>query len=381
MENTMHRLLRRTLWSIGGALLLIPLLLVWGTVSRVIPATLPPPTGPYAVGRMEFDWIDQSRPDPFVSGKQNRELDVFVWYPVDRSGTKRATYLREDWLRNLDLSFPWPTYRGVRTHSWEDASPIRRNGAPWPVVIFSPGFGPVPAEYTSFGEQLASEGYIVAAPANTYTGRTVVFPDGRIAKSKDEGWEPGKLLAVCASDIGTVLKELHVLNEDSRSPFFQIIDSARAGIVGHSWGGAASAEFCSTDDRCTAGVDLDGGLYGGAAQNGIRQPFLFLLGEGTPPYWLRAQMLVHPHLRTKWEEFMKDENASFRSACGSSPNCQVERLPGIRHLNFSDVGVLFRRPLYWAHPMLGRAGGEEGVRITRQKLSEFLNRWVRRTSQ
>src|SRR5436190_2892320 len=30
-----------------------------------------------------------------------------------------------------------------------------------------------------------------------------------------------------------------------------------------------------------------------------------------------------------------------------------------------------RRP-HWVHPMLGRAGGEEGIRITRHKLSEFM---------
>src|SRR5207247_9787550 len=81
LEGSMRRLIRRALWSIGAGLFVVTLLLVWGMVSRTIPGTLSPPTGPYAVGRMEFDWIDQSRPDPFVSGKQNRELDVFVWYP------------------------------------------------------------------------------------------------------------------------------------------------------------------------------------------------------------------------------------------------------------------------------------------------------------
>jgi len=376
----MRRLIRRTFWTVAGALFGITLLLVWTMVSLRVPARLPPPTGPHAVGRMEFDWIDQSRLDPLSPGKQNREIDVFLWYPAERPGTRRATYLRDNWRRNLGLPFPWPTYIGIQTHSWEDASAIRTEGAPWPVVILSHGRGEVPVEYTSLAEQLASDGYIVASPANTYAGPTVVFPDGRIVKSEDDTSDLGKLLDACAGDIGTVLKQLAMLNEDSRSVFFQRIDLKRAGIVGHSWGGAASAEFCSADDRCTAGVDLDGGLYGGAAHKGIPKPFLFLLGEGTPPYWLRAKMLVQPGLKAKWDELKKDEAAGYLIACNSSPKCRVERLGGVRHLNFGDLGILFRRPLYWMHPMLGRVGGEEGVKITRQKLSEFLNRWVRQHS-
>ena len=373
----MRRLVVRTLWSVGTVLVAVALVFGWAMASLNIAATLPPPTGPYAIGRMEFDWTDQSRPDPFISGKQNRELDVFVWYPAERPGRKQAIYLRDNWRDNLAVSFPWPTYQGVRTYSWQDASAIRGKGAPWPVVIFSPGRGEVPIEYTSLAEQLASEGYIVASPANTRTGPTVVFPDGRIVKSGEDEPEIEKLLSVCVGDIGTVLKHLTLLNGDSRFPFFEKIDLQQAGIIGHSWGGAVSAEFCSVDDRCTVGVDLDGGLYGGAAQKGIRKPFLFLVGEGTPPYWLRAQMLFRPSLKARWAEVRKEENARWQTACGVSPDCQIETLPGVRHLNFGDLGILFRRPLYWLHPMLGRVGGQQGVRITREKVSEFLHRSLR----
>ena len=373
----MRGLMGRALWSMGGVLVVFALLFGWAIFSLHIAGTLPPPTGSYAIGRMEFDWTDQSRPDPFIFGKQNRELDVFVWYPADRPGTKQAIYLRDNWRDNLAVSFPWPTYEGVRTYSWEDASALRGTGAPWPVVILSPGRGEVPIEYTALAEQLASEGYIVASPTNTRTGPTVVFPDGRIVKSDEDEPEVEKLLSVCVDDIRTVLKHLTVLNEDSRSPFFQKIDFERSGIIGHSWGGAVSAEFCSVDDRCTAGVDLDGGLYGGAAQKGIGKPFLFLVSEGTPPYWLRARMLFRPSLKARWAEVREEENTRWRTACGVSLECQIEVLPGVRHLNFGDLGVLFRRPLYWLHPMLGRVGGQQGVRITREKVSEFLHRSLR----
>jgi pimeloyl-ACP methyl ester carboxylesterase len=243
-------------------------------------------------------------------------------------------------------------------------------------VIFSTGRGEVPIEYTSLIEEMASNGYIVASAANTYTGPTVVFPDGRIVPSGDQEPNVQQLLNVCEGDIGTVFKQLAALNADPRSLFSQRIDLKRVAIIGHSWGGAVSADFCSVDDRCTAGIDLDGGLYGGAAQKGIHKPFLFLASEDAPPYLLRLRMILQPGLKGRWAEVRQEEHARWHIACGPSPQCRIESLPGMRHLNFGDLGILFRRPLYWVHPMLGRIGGQASVRITREKLRDFLNRSV-----
>ena len=50
---------------------------------------LPSPDGKYGVARIGYDWVDKSRPEPLskVPGA-NREIMVFVWYPVDRSRKK-----------------------------------------------------------------------------------------------------------------------------------------------------------------------------------------------------------------------------------------------------------------------------------------------------
>src|SRR5947208_373580 len=42
---------------------------------------LPAPTGPYAVGRTQFDWVDPSRADTANPGG-HREIVVWVWYPA-----------------------------------------------------------------------------------------------------------------------------------------------------------------------------------------------------------------------------------------------------------------------------------------------------------
>jgi hypothetical protein len=65
---------------------------------------LPAPTGPYTVGRMEYDWIDQQRSDRLApQAGMKRELIVWVWYPaVGVYGTEVAPYLPSKWAQVSD---------------------------------------------------------------------------------------------------------------------------------------------------------------------------------------------------------------------------------------------------------------------------------------
>src|ERR1700761_3302490 len=45
--------------------------------------TLPQPTGPYAVGRVETDWSDPETPDELApEAGAHRHLVVWIWYPA-----------------------------------------------------------------------------------------------------------------------------------------------------------------------------------------------------------------------------------------------------------------------------------------------------------
>jgi hypothetical protein len=49
--------------------------------------SLPEPTGPYAVGRVSYHWVDRSREETFTKKKgDKRELMAFVWYPAKKPG-------------------------------------------------------------------------------------------------------------------------------------------------------------------------------------------------------------------------------------------------------------------------------------------------------
>ena len=60
---------------------------------------LPAPTGPYAVGRTSYHWLDERREDvsaPLAGSK--RELVAWVWYPAEPAPeAERAAYLPAGW--------------------------------------------------------------------------------------------------------------------------------------------------------------------------------------------------------------------------------------------------------------------------------------------
>jgi predicted dienelactone hydrolase len=68
-------------------------------VRRHQPLTLPAPTGPYAVGRVEYAWTDQARTDPLAPHAGTmRALVVWAWYPAARvPGAQPAPYLPSPW--------------------------------------------------------------------------------------------------------------------------------------------------------------------------------------------------------------------------------------------------------------------------------------------
>ena len=61
--------------------------------------------------------------------------------------------------------------------------------------------------------------------------------------------------------------------------FSESIDTDGFGVFGMSYGGAAAGEFCKIDNRCKAGVNLDGTQSGRHWNQAVSAPFLMLYNE------------------------------------------------------------------------------------------------------
>lgn len=264
--------------------------------------TLPAPTGPFPVGRDIEDWIDPVGVDTLapIPGTR-RELLVWVWYPAAAG----QTAVVDDYLpvplrpkaEPADRTNIWTlltrNVTKVRGHSLRDAevSPRRRS---YPVVVLRAGASSGVLNYSTLAEDLASHGYVVVGFDAPYRTGRVVFPDGRVMYRTEQNNPElcvlpdraqmercvSRVMTAWIADIGFVLDRLARVNaSDTSGKFAGRLDMARVGVLGHSLGGAVAAQFCHEDDRCKAGIDIDGAPHGSVIQAGLRQPFMFLLSD------------------------------------------------------------------------------------------------------
>lgn len=299
----------------------------------------PAPGGPYAVGSRWLPLADSARVDSLAPAPGPRQLLVRLWYPAERvPAGARPMPLWPGGLRfaralSAGLGAP-PTLldaaAAVPSHSYADA-PVARRGRPFPVVLFSHGYGQgFESQNSAQMEELASRGYVVASIDHPYEVAAVVYPDGgpvlagnvaqirrlsgeldsttiaavaRAAGATDSAARVAAVRDILArtptgqasvarwtADTRFVLDELARRNTRGTTrdttrggsapwPLAGALDLTRLGVMGMSFGGAVAGDFCATDARCTAGVNLDGLQFGAVLDHPIARPMLFAASD------------------------------------------------------------------------------------------------------
>ncbi|GCF10763.1 alpha/beta hydrolase family protein [Dictyobacter arantiisoli] len=338
-------------------------------VQRHRTVMLPAPTGPSAVGRVEYDWTDPSRKDSLAphAGIQ-RELVVWSWYPAARvQGAHPAPYLPSEWAQASDNQLVQSSDT-IETHSI-DRAPLAPSAAQYPVLIFEPGMGKIPTQYTALLEDLASHGYVIFAITPTYSSDTVVFPSGRVAASSSTGnldhaanlqIAGNQLVSVWAKDVLFVMDQLSKLNTTPGNLLNGHLDLTRLGVFGHSFGGATAAQVCHLDARCKVGIDIDGDLFGNVVQTGLNKPFMVIQhnrGACSDSDCLAFRHGIQAILRTV------------------PPGMRYEiSVKGTEHFNFSDYAVYFS--FLRAFGQLGSIDGTRGLQITRAYVRAFFDTYL-----
>ncbi len=380
-----RRWIKRLMKSLLILLLLIVLVLassiVFVEIRRNQTLVLPAPTGPYAIGRVEYDWTDQSRTDPLAPRPgTKRELVVWAWYPaMSVPGAKTAPYLPAKWAQLSDQQHGrfgqllFQTSDSIQTHSVENA-PLAAASARYPVLIFEPGLGEFPTQYTTLLEELASHGYAIFAITPTYSSDVVVFPDGRVAEATAAG-NPSdasdvraagdRLVTVWAQDVIFVMNQLDRLNATPGTIWSQRLDLTRLGVFGHSFGGATAAQVCQMDSRCKAGIDLDGALFGPVMKTGLDKPFMVIeSGQCSTPSTSGC-----PSFESGVQDVLRTVPSSERYHLS---------IKGTQHFNFSDYAVIFSPAR--ALGDLGSIDGVRGLQITRAYVLAFFDTFLNHLS-
>jgi len=358
---------------------------LWWAVSAALPIVLPVPRlpvppGPYAVGSVVYDWTDTTRAEAYSSDPNaKRELMVQIWYPAQPMADAKLV----PFLDNFDVALPafadflkLPAFaldhlRLVRTHTY-GAAPIRSDGAPYPVVIYSHGYTGYRTASFNQMEALASSGYVVIAIDHPYAAAFTVFSNGRVVLNDPATLPPAgrdlpgdqqareKLQATVVADERFVMDQLQLLSAgklDSR--FAGKLDLQRIGLTGVSLGGGAIVWACHLDVRCKAGLAQDGWyepLPATVVSEPLRQPFMFM--QSDTKMWKMDNLA---RLDTLYQ--------------GVGAPAFHLKLAGVLHDDFGDYPLL--TPLGWLLPERGTLNGEATVHVVDAYLLAFFDKYLK----
>jgi predicted dienelactone hydrolase len=293
--------------------------------------TLAAPDGPHVVGSRSFSLIDESRNEAYFGAPdERREIYLQLWYPgtIDRAQPRPAvrTLWQELYRGPRDpVAFLFGYLRGVETHSYQDI-PLATADTSYPVIVFSHSMGLNAEQNTPLMEHLASHGYVVIGISHTrMTVRAissqghVIYPDpNRLREAFTEGAadaaeefdiraaravspEERAEIAFELDERATSMNEqvairvadarfvLDVIATPAKGPaelarFLERVDSKRIGLLGMSLGGATVVDVCKIDERCRAGVNLDGVRFGRYRRQPLQTPFLSFVSAGNQKF-------------------------------------------------------------------------------------------------
>jgi predicted dienelactone hydrolase len=270
--------------------------------------------------------------------------------------------IRESWTRTRPgiIKLVTRDLSKVRAHGVFDA-PFAADTARHPVILFRGGGGGGALGFTSYFEELASRGYVVVAIEGGLSGN----PESCVGK-KDEDACATKLLGAAVAVMGSVIDTLTAIS--TTDPLLAgHLDVKTLGVFGHSFGGAQTLAFCAADSRCTAGINIDGRLFGSLERSNVTTPFLWLLSDHGS-----AKDSVSRHILGQIQSVYDREPAEHRMRIA---------IKGANHFTFSEDGAMLKSGvLRGVMRVMGilHINGRRQVEVSSYAVGSFFDAWLRR---
>jgi predicted dienelactone hydrolase len=172
--------------------------------------------GPYAVG-LTRQVFTRTLPNG-----QSRAVETYIWYPSPNQGGE------------------WAGTAGVKYGVGRPVAP----GRPFPLIVFSHGYQASPTVYSQLIFHLVSHGFVVAGPEHQDC-RAQCTAQNRAAEVDNR-----------PADVSAVLDGLLALNDGDDRLFRSLLDPARVGVAGQSFGGWTTLVALERDPRLRAGLAL-----------------------------------------------------------------------------------------------------------------------------
>lgn len=204
--------------------------------SKTVPN--PDAKGPFEVGFTTFTALDPSRAT--AAFPQGRPIPVYVWYPVDPTAinaqTSRALYPLDPYFGGL----PVINSLEFEAHGLDKAyqAPSPSVSKPFPLIVFSPGWGTGAYDHVFLGTRLASHGFVVAALFHYGSGIVPGEPFEHIA------WA----LFHRPRDVSSAIDRVLARNSAPSDPLFGLVQPEKIVASGWSLGGYAALTLAGGDD-------------------------------------------------------------------------------------------------------------------------------------
>ena len=281
----------------------------------VLPALAFPPyasprvTGIHSVTTAKYTYTDADRIEPFAETGERRAVNVEFWYPVEDGG--------------------------------------------YPLIVFSHGAFGIKASNTSTFLDLASNGYVVCSIDHPYHAMYTVSADGHLTTAdpafiqevtgantgqytgEEEFTLTQKWLNLRTADLNFVLDTiLQNVAAASSGEVYQRIDPGAIGLMGHSLGGAASAQVARTRTDIAAVVNLDADLLG--------EYLDYQDGRAV----LNSALYPVPILSVYSDDMLRvmargpEAAAAAKHVAGSAPQAHTVHIPGTNHMSLTDLPLV-----------------------------------------
>ena len=239
-------------------------------------SALPTPSGPFCIGAKDYHFINSEQDEPFTPDDDSdmREVEVRIFYPASpEADDAYGVYMEPELIEAATAYVEIPGFAEALEEietQFRPNAPLADSDTPFPVVLFSPGWGMSFQENLAVIEDMASRGYVVVAMNHPYFSGVTRLSDDSVVYTVIPEDEADSLqfindmFPLLLADAALVLDEVSDLAEaDPDDVFTNRLDMETVGIFGHSLGGALAGTLPLVDDRVDAAIDMDGtvGFY------------------------------------------------------------------------------------------------------------------------
>lgn len=186
-------------------------------------------------------------------------LRATYWYPTtdDATGDPDVVDLLDYVPESFRTAISGITVPTIPSTAITNA-PMRHSETPWPVVIFSHGFGGFSAQSVSLTAHLASRGYVVIAPEHDSRSIGALAPC-LLSSTADEcnvgmSFDP----SVRDPALDDVDAALAFLDRQVEGDWAGAVDADTVGIFGHSAGGGTTTGAANENPRFLAAMAMAG---------------------------------------------------------------------------------------------------------------------------